>query len=62
MRNMLPHRKSNNKVNIAAAKLCNSHHANKETAKNRTPTRAFLTYPSEVCYFYFAFQLFIVRR
>jgi hypothetical protein len=62
MRNMLPHGKSNNKVNIAAAKLCTSRHANKETAKNCTPTRAFLTYPREVCYFYFAFQLFIVRR
>ena len=59
---MLPHGKSNNKVNIATAKLCTSRHANKKTPQNRFPTHAFLTYPREVCYFYFAFQLFIVRR
>ena len=61
MRNMLPHRKSNNNVN-AAAKLCTSRHANKETAKNCTPSAAFLTYPRAVCKLHLSFTLFVVHH
>ena len=59
---MLPHGKSNNKVNIAAAKLCTSRHANKETPQNRIPTHAFLTYTREVCKLHLSFTLFVVHH